>query len=117
MEGVPSLHASLIGILTFQVFLTPAVLVGVYYIGALFGPWLSWWMVMRARRSPVPDATIADRPMAEALRVPPYLNGGRGWLVGILVLLALELGWRMLFELLIAFFDMHDALIAIRNAG
>ncbi|MCB1737158.1 MAG: DUF4282 domain-containing protein [Gammaproteobacteria bacterium] len=116
MNDLPGLFDGLIGVLTFQVFVTPAVLVVVYYLGALLGPWLTWWVVVRLRHDPMgASAVAANAQSAEALRVPPYLVGWRRWLVGVVILLVLELGWRMLFELLIAFFDMHDALIAIRN--
>ena len=115
MNDLPGLFDGLIGVLTFQVFVTPAVLVVVYYLGALLGPWLTWWLVVHLRNNRISASVVARAQAEEALRVPPYLVDWRAWRTGLLVLLALELGWRILFEFMIAFFDMHDALIAIRN--
>lgn len=119
MKDVPGLFDGLIGVLTFQVFVTPAVLIVVYYLGALLGPLAVWRLWRKVGRNPAGSSaesgTESEASSAEPLRVPPYLSGWRLWPTGLVALLLLELAWRMLFEFLIVFFDMHDALIAIRN--
>ncbi|MCP5141510.1 MAG: DUF4282 domain-containing protein [Chromatiales bacterium] len=130
MQDLPNIFDGWVGFLTFQVFVTPAVLVVIYYLGALAGPWLTARLVGVIRRDGAEALAKAEAQLernpewlsnehrpAEPLRVPPYASGWRLWLIGLVLLVLLELSWRMLFEFLIAFFDMHDALIAIRNQG
>jgi hypothetical protein len=83
--------------LTFQSFITPKVLTLFYYIGAVLMPLLGWSMMRWLKHRYFPDF------------IPPkrfYL-----YLIALLCFLCMELFWRMMFEFLIAYFDMHDALM------
>ena len=83
--------------LTFQTFITPKILLIFYTIGALIVPLFGWYLLRYLKRRFFPDLVIPKKI---------YL-----YLVMLLCLLCMELFWRMIFEVMIAYFDMHDALM------
>ena len=92
--------------LVFQVHISPAVLLVAYYVGALLIPVLVYDMSRR----------FNQRLAREDWRVPDRYKGGllarRGRVIGyaVVALLLGELAWRMMFEFLVAYFQMHEAL-------
>jgi hypothetical protein len=92
--------------LVFQVYLSPAVLLLTYYVGALLIPVLVYNMARR----------LHQRLTRDDWRVPDHyrkrLLARRGRVIGyaVLALLLGELTWRMMFEFLVAYFQMHEAL-------
>jgi len=92
--------------LVFQVHISPAVLLVAYYVGALLIPVLVYDMSRR----------FNQRLAREDWRVPDRYKAGmlarRGRVIGyaLVALLLGELAWRMMFEFLVAYFQMHEAL-------
>ena len=103
---------TLLGFLTFRVMLSPDVLLACYYCGALVMPVVLFHAVRRVlRRTP----TLA--PFAALLSDLLGIDRQRRWLIALVLLamfLAAELAWRMLFEFLLAYFQIRDALVAPR---
>jgi hypothetical protein len=83
--------------LTFRIFVAPSILTFIYYLGAVVMPlaaWsVSWWLKHRY----FPDYKLPKQI---------YL-----YIVFLFCFLCMELFWRVMFEFLIAYFDMHDALM------
>jgi hypothetical protein len=98
--------------LVFRVHISPAVLLFTYYIGALLIPVLVYDMTRR----------FNQRLTREHWRVPESYKASwlarRGRVIGyaFLALLLGELAWRMMFEFLIAYFQMHEALTRMSGA-
>ena len=83
--------------LTFQTFITPSILLIFYYIGAVVMPAFGWFMMRWLKHRYLPDYKVPKRI---------YL-----YTLFLLCFLCMELFWRMMFEVMIAYFDMHDALM------
>lgn len=100
----------------FDRFVSPTVLIIFYYLGALGVPILLAWLLIQLRRSSarldLPDNVIY-RWIVETWRQ-------RAWLVrlwALIVFLGCELFWRMLFEFLLAYFQMHEYLARLAGQG
>lgn len=97
--------------LTFQTLISRHALLVLYYLGAVVMPVAAWLLALYLMRrvEPIRAAYRSGRDLLTA-RVPL-----RWRLLGILLLLAMfflmELMWRILFEYLIAFMQMRDALV------
>ena len=84
--------------LTFRTFVTPSVLLGVYYLGAVGMP-LFFLYLLRGE---------AFRRIRERLR------SAWQWRLGILVMfLAGELAWRIFIEFFVAYFQIRAALTGV----
>ena len=83
--------------LSFQSFITPKILIIFYYIGAVLVPFAAWITAGYLKRRYFPDLIIPKKI---------YL-----YFSILLCFLCMELFWRMIFEVMIAYFDMHDALM------
>ena len=89
-------------IVTFNRFIAPDVLIFFYYIGAIFVPVLLW--VSK-------DYFIAKLPWLQTLfakKQSIYVI-----VLFIVVFLFMELFWRLMFEAMIGYFDMHNYLYEI----
>ncbi len=92
----------MIDFLTFNSFITPYVLIFFYYAGVLFLP----YVVYKAR------FYIFREKYKE------YLKNNKQVVVVIVVLILLaEIFWRMMFEMMIGYFDIHNYLhqIAVKK--
>ena len=112
IDAPDSLASTLWGLITFETFVSPTLLIGFYYLGALGGPIVGMFVMRQlvsvARRVNVPrsDATEAAREVWIKTRA------GIGF-VAFFAFVMFELFWRMLFEFLLAYFQMRDALMAL----
>lgn len=97
--------------LNFNRFVTPHVLIGLYYLGAVVIPFLAgalargdWPHVRRlvARRASAVDRHVGRPTPGRRLTVIG---------AGTLLFLLMELAWRMMFELALAYFQIRDALV------
>ncbi len=99
--------------LSFRSFISPSLLIFFYYLGALGVP-LFGWLVAHA----------LWRRLREGLRASETGRTSLAWLARrreVLVLwimfafafLAMEIGWRMMFEFMLAYFQMRDLLFDI----
>jgi len=81
--------------LTFKTFITPYVLIVFYYLGVIFLPLLSW--VYRKKIAILYNAYQSKNRLSVVL-------------VLITFFLMMQLIWRMMFETIIGYFDMHNYL-------
>ncbi len=95
--------------LTFQSFITPTLLIIMYYMGVILIPVLCLYFTFWIKKTYLPD-------VSQALNT--YLTTKQRFILSIsflLMLLFMEIFWRVLFEFFIAYFDMHDALMKINS--
>ena len=95
--------------LTFQTFITPTLLLIMYYIGALVIPVLGWYFTFWVKKAYLSDVSqaIKDRTTPkQRLKV---------FMIFFITLLCMEVFWRVFIEFFIAYFDMHDALMELRT--
>ena len=93
--------------LTFQTFITPTLLLIIYYIGALVIPVLSWYFTLWIKKVYLSDVSkaIKDRTSPKQRFIL--------FMTFFITLLCMEIVWRVMFEFFIAYFDMHDALMKL----
>jgi len=99
----------LFDLLTFKHFIAAEVLMGCYYIGALFIPLLLYF----GRRSLIRHSTIVQKfatRCREGFTSLRLRNRLLLMLSFILLFSAMEIVWRMMFEMMIGYFQMHDYL-------
>jgi len=89
--------------LTFQTFITPSLLIFMYYIGALlilvFSGYFARWI-----------KTVYKTEIETYITFKKRFIGSAAFLICFFFM---ELLWRMMFEFFIAYFDMHDALMKL----
>lgn len=98
--------------LSFKSFISPGALIGLYYTGAVLLPIFTWlWALRLAGRS-----GQASRILKQGRRTLwQMLNKKqRSMALGsfIICFLLMELFWRILFEFLIAYMQIHEALVS-----
>ena len=81
--------------LTFESFLTPKVLILFYYMGVVFLPLLLW----RYKKN-----------VKILYEIYNFQNRGKVVLYLVLLFVMMQIGWRVMFEMMIAYFDMHHYL-------
>ena len=93
--------------LSFRAMITPGVLLGVYYIGALGMPLLVYLLFRRVygryRRN---EGTVEKKRTAEF-----FSAGWRVRLLFLLFFLMAELAWRIFIEFFVAYFQIRAALL------
>jgi hypothetical protein len=103
---------TLVDFLSFRAFLSPAVLMGFYYLGAVVMPVAAWLFALWLRRRFV----ALQRAEAQGKALLLQLTRARErWLIGALfgaMFLMMEIFWRMLFEYLIGFIRALQVIIA-----
>ena len=100
------------GFLTFERFVAQDVLMLFYYAGAVGMPFVLWYL-RRRLVSALPWCRSAD---TELRKLYGRLDTGRKiatLLFFISLFLSMELMWRMMFETMIGYFQMHDALMRL----
>lgn len=97
--------------LTFHTFITPALLIFMYYIGAILIPVISWYLsrwIKKVYFSEVPENVKIAVATHTTLKQRLFL-----FFVFFICFLCIEIFWRVMFEFFIAYFDMHDALMKL----
>ena len=95
--------------LTFNTFITPSLLILMYYIGAVVIPLLSWYLAAWIHKNYL--SSVSGLVKEEIKRRTTAKQRLYTVIAFVLCLLFMEIFWRMMFEFFIAYFDMHDALI------
>ena len=97
--------------LTFETFITPALLIIIYYIGAIIIPIVSWYLVHWIKRVyfSKKDAKSKEYVEVEITSRQRFIV----YTIFFISFLCMEIFWRMMFEFFIAYFDMHDALMRL----
>ncbi len=101
----------MIDFLTFQTFITPALLIFMYYIGAILIPLASWYLARWVQRSYFSE--VSNKIKKEITTKTTTKQRFIIYTAFILCFLCMEIFWRMIFEFFIAYFDMHDALMKL----
>lgn len=89
--------------LTFQTFITPALLMVMYYIGAVLIPVFSWYFVHWIK-------TVYKKELENNTTFKQRFIVYTAFFISFF---SMEILWRMMFEFFIAYFDMHDALMKL----
>ncbi|AGA33204.1 hypothetical protein TVNIR_1537 [Thioalkalivibrio nitratireducens DSM 14787] len=94
--------------LFFRELVTPGVLFAAYYTGALLIPVVVFDLARRFRRR------VQARLTAEGV-LPGRLRAPVAWAAGyaVVAFLLAELAWRMMFEFMLAYFQMHAAITGL----
>jgi len=97
--------------LTFQTFITPTLLIVMYYIGAIIIPIVSWFLASWIQKSYFSEISknIKEEFQTKTTSKQRFIM----YTAFIICFLCMEIFWRMIFEFLIAYFDMHDALMKL----
>ena len=118
---------SIYNFLDFRLFISPVMLFVFYYLGAFFMPYAGWLIAKKVRKK---FWLLADsyEPGQQAVQQIDSSNQqvfgqrnlpvpGKGRFVVLLAVLfiMLEIMWRILFEFLIAYFQMREALIGLSS--
>lgn len=103
----------MVDFLTFKSFISAEVLIVFYYIGAVIMPFGAWYFVIWSiRRYAIVKGTYetAKATLWKSLD----LKQKSGLIIVLLAsFLLMELFWRMLFEFLIAYIQIRDALVVL----
>lgn len=89
--------------LTFQTFITPSLLILLYYVGALLIPIFSWYFAHWIKR-------------VYKIEIETYTAFKKRLIVYstfFISLFCMEILWRVMFEFFIAYFDIHDAIMKL----
>jgi len=81
--------------LTFETFVTQDILIIVYYIGVLFLPVLLW--IFREKVKNLLHSYQSDNKLIILILL-------------LIIFLMMQLMWRMMFEVMIGYFDIHNYL-------
>ncbi len=100
------------GILSFRDFVTPSLLFIAYYAGALGIPLLVLLLVRFARQR-APQLFAVAGQVAEA--GDALVARWKLALFFAVIFLCMELAWRVMFEFVIAYFQMHAALMTLSH--
>jgi len=109
----------LMDFLSFRVLLTPSILVLIYYAGAIALPLAGWWTYLKLRGSAGGLAIQSKGHLRDAAEAS---EAARRWkkrliVLAVLIFIMMELGWRILIEFFIAYFQMHNALMNLSVGG
>ncbi len=105
---------AIIDFLSFKLFITPSLLVVMYYLGAIIMPIMSWFFVKWLQQKH-PYFYVATEVSKQQ-----YVNHVETkhrillWAIALIFFVMLEIVWRMMFEFFIAYFQMHDALLRMQ---
>ncbi len=102
----------MIDFLTFQTFITPTLLILMYYIGAILIPLVSWYLASWIQKSYF--AEVSNKIKEEITTKTTAKQRFMFYTAFILCFLCMEILWRVMFEFFIAYFDMHDALMKLK---
>ena len=98
--------------LTFQIFITPTLLIFIYYIGAVLIPIVSWYLARWIKRSYFSEVSksIKEEITTRTTAKQRFIV----YAAFIMCFLCMEILWRVMFEFFIAYFDIHDALMKLK---
>ena len=107
----------LLDFLSFKTFITPGVLLFCYYLGALGGPLggglFVVWLRPKYRNLRASGYSPQGEEPSLLLRWTAGGNGLLALVVFLLMLLCMEIMWRMMFEFMLAYFQMREALLGL----
>jgi len=94
--------------LTFKTFISPTVLIVIYTVGLFVMPLFAWYVVTKVKKYlPTEIIDLKNRAFSQ-MRLQDKV---KVILFALLMLLCMEICWRMMFEFLIAYMQIRDALV------
>ncbi|MCP4075776.1 MAG: DUF4282 domain-containing protein [Gammaproteobacteria bacterium] len=114
---------SIFDFLDFRLFISPVFLFVFYYLGALVMPLAGWKLAIRVKQKYwlVTDAVESGKnaiheidsvdPRTFDMKVLSFSEKLRFSVVAVIFFVLLEIMWRMMFEFLMAYFQIRDALV------
>lgn len=102
--------------LAFRSLVTPGALVAFYYLGAILMPLAAWGMARRLRRHLPSVAAMLDEGMMAAWSAMPPSQRLQLGLLFLGCFLCMELIWRMMFEFMLTYFQIYEALLKMAPA-
>ncbi len=103
-------------ILSFNTFVTQDVSIFFYYIGAVIIPIVLWF----SKDYLIEHVSLIKKMHEKIKNFYPSLNSKErtlAWLSFLTIFICFEICWRMMFEMIIGYFDMHDYLYQIMRQG
>lgn len=104
---------SFIDYLTFRSFISPHVLLACYYIGALGVPVGSWFFARWIKHKYLLVSDIYESSKTIIISITRAKKRMLFYILFALVFFCMEIMWRMLFEFLIAYFQMRDVILEL----
>ena len=101
---------ALLDFLSFKTFITPSILIGCYYLGALGVPLFMIGMFIWARHEAGKQG-FAPENYSLWQRWATHQNQLIVLVMFVGMFICMEMGWRMMFEFMLAYFQMRDALV------
>ena len=115
-DPIELLASALWDFLSFRTFLSPTLLLVFYYLGALGAPLLFWVLTSRFKKQ-IDRIPLHDVDPATKAAITRWIPSRRRlYLYMALGFLVMEVFWRVMFEFLLAYFQMRDYL-ATMQAG
>jgi len=99
--------------LNFKLMISPYLLILFYYLGAIGVPIFSWIISKWIRKKYWLVSNVQDSSIEIFNKVVAKKYRFRLMVLFIMMFIFLELMWRMMFEFLIAYFQMHSALVSL----
>lgn len=96
----------------FKIFVTPSFLVAVYYLGAVGVPFFVWYIAFQLKKKE-PAWLVAASSSAGAGKIIPYK--ARIATISFILFLLMELFWRMMFEFMLAYFQIREAVMILSS--
>lgn len=109
-DGFPTpseLGHTVMAFLQFDIFITPSALIITYWLGALVLPFLALLFMRKLLQNlTLPD--ISDLPAWQRSKITLVA-------LSLAMLVFVELMWRMAIETVLAYFQIHDALVGVSS--
>jgi hypothetical protein len=102
-----------IDFLNFQFFISPYILIACYYIGAIAVPVASWFLASWIIRKYLLVSDNYESGKTTLSNITSKKDRVLLYALFILFFIFMEIIWRMMFEFLIAYFQMRDALMEL----
>lgn len=102
-----------IDFLNFRFFISPYVLVTCYYIGALGVPVGSWFLALWIKRKYWLVSDVYESGKAAFINITRTKDRMILYTLFVLFFICMEIMWRMMFEFLIAYLQMREALMVL----
>ncbi len=102
-----------IDFLNFSFFISPYVLVACYYIGALCVPVGSWFLALWIKRKYWLASDVYESGKITFIKITRAKDRMLFYILFIFLFICMEIIWRMMFEFLIAYLQMREALMEL----
>ncbi|MEW5837765.1 MAG: DUF4282 domain-containing protein [Pseudomonadota bacterium] len=101
---------ALLDFLSFKSFISPSILMACYYCGAVAMPMVMLGIVFWGRRT-MRQQGFAPEDLSLWTRWATHRNQLVVLAIFLFIFLMMQIGWRMMFEFMLAYFQMRDALL------